>query len=397
MKKSNTHLSNKPLMLLLAIMSPFALLAQAQDVSHSSSYFSNALFNTLLVVILLLGIMVVALGGALKNVINSDFFIEKQKKEGAQKKTGAAKNIGLLLLFMFMNQAAFSQEKIIITAQEDRIGGLDQVTFYTMLTMIGLEILVLGVLFNVFKSILGTNQSAKTPAPAQLKTKSILDKLNDTVELEKEEDILLDHDYDGIKELDNNLPPWWKYGFYLTILVAVVYLINYHITKTAPLQKDEYTRSIKKAELEIAEYMKHSANNVDETTVKLLTDAADLAAGQDLFIATCAPCHGRLGEGTVGPNLTDNYWLHGGGIKDVFKTIKYGWPDKGMKSWKDDFSPIQIAQIASFIHSLQGTNPPKPKDKQGELYIEQNTPSDSAAVIPDTTAKALASELPKEL
>jgi cytochrome c oxidase cbb3-type subunit 3 len=353
------------------------------------------LFNTLLVVIILLAIMVVALGSALKNVIGSDFFREKQKKDTEQKTSGAAKNTGLLLLFLFMSLAAFSQEKVIMAAKDDRIGGLDQFTFYIMMVVIALELLVLGVLFNTFKNVLGSNQTKKSPAKVKPKTKTILDKLNDTVEIEKEESILLDHDYDGIKELDNNLPPWWKYGFYLTILISVIYMINYHITKTAPLQKEEYTRSIKKAEMEIAEYMKNSANNVDESTVKLLTSSADLTAGQDLFIATCAACHGKLGEGTVGPNLTDSYWLHGGGVKDIFKTIKYGWPDKGMKSWKEDFSPVQIAQLTSFIRTLQGTYPPKPKDQQGELYIEQASPADSVTVQSDST-KALISELPKE-
>lgn len=209
---------------------------------------------------------------------------------------------------------------------------------------------------------------------------------------------MLDHDYDGIKELDNNLPPWWKYGFYLTIIIGVVYLVNYHITGISPLQKEEYKLSVKKAEAEVAEYMKKSANNVDENTVKMLSGASDLAAGKDAFIATCAACHGRAGEGGVGPNLTDDYWIHGGSVKDIFKTIKYGWPDKGMKSWKDDFSPMQIAQLTSFIRTLKGTNPPNPKEKQGELYTEQETPApasaDSAAVKTDTT-KALVSELPK--
>jgi len=134
--------------------------------------------------------------------------------------------------------------------------------------------------------------------------------------------------------------------------------------------------------------MKKSANNVDETTVKLLSDNANLAVGKDLFMASCTACHGKLGEGTVGPNLTDDYWLHGGGLKDVFKSIKYGWPDKGMKSWKEDFSPMQIAQLTSYIKTLKGTNPPKAKEKQGDLYTEEVVlVKDSAAVvIADTTA-----------
>ncbi len=95
-------------------------------------------------------------------------------------------------------------------------------------------------------------------------------------------------------------------------------------------------------------------------------------------MASCAACHGKAGEGTVGPNLTDIYWLHGGSIQDVFKSIKYGWPEKGMKSWKEDLSPIQIAQVTSFIHSLKGTNPANGKAPQGDAYSEGgNTPNNA--------------------
>jgi cytochrome c oxidase cbb3-type subunit 3 len=211
-----------------------------------------------------------------------------------------------------------------------------------------------------------------------------LSKLSGAVAVEEEEKIVLDHVYDGIRELDNDLPPWWKYGFYLTILVAVIYMVNYHLIKSSPLQAEEYTLSLAKAEKEVAEYMRNSTNNVDESTVKLLTDASDISSGKDLYLNNCAACHGRSGEGTVGPNLTDEYWLHSGGVKDIFKTIKYGWPDQGMKSWKDDFSPVQIAQITSFIKTLAGTNPPNAKAKQGELYTEDVLPADSSLVKKDT-------------
>jgi cytochrome c oxidase cbb3-type subunit III len=265
-----------------------------------------------------------------------------------------------------------------------------------MVLVIAAELLSLGILFNTFKKILASEKpEKKAEAVVKPKGKTIFDKLNDRVEIEQEESIMLDHDYDGIKELDNNLPPWWKYGFYLTILIAVIYLVNYHITKTAPLQAEEYKISVKKAEAEVAEFLKNSANNVDENTVKMLSAEADLAAGKDIFINACAACHGKFGEGTVGPNLTDDYWLHGGGLKDIFKTIKYGWPDKGMKSWKDDYSPIQIAQITSYIRSLKGTNPPKPKDKQGDLYVEQAV-SDSVSVKQDTVKTLSSIDLRKE-
>lgn len=385
MKRDNFK---KSVILIGSIILPLVSQASEEVAVKTTSYFSNALFNTLLLIIIILAIMVMALGSALKNLISSDLYIEKLKKEKEEKASNTTKALGLATIFSLLSLQTFAEEKVVqAVVKDDRIGGLDQFTFYAMIVTIALELLVIGVLFNTFKTILGpgSKKTVSEPAVAKPKGKTILDKLNDTVELEREEDIMLEHDYDGIRELDNNLPPWWKYGFYLTILVAVIYMINYHITKTSPLQAEEYTLSVKKAEAEIAEYMKTSASNVDESTVKMLTDKSELSAGQDLFIANCSACHGKLGEGTVGPNLTDDYWLHGGSVKDIFKTIKYGWPDKGMKSWKDDFSPVQIAQITSFIRTLKGTNPPKPKDKQGELYTEEAVAGDSTMVATDTT------------
>ena len=195
----------------------------------------------------------------------------------------------------------------------------------------------------------------------------------------------MDHDYDGIKELDNDLPPWWKYGFYLTIVVAFLYMIHYHISGTGDLQAVEYNKEMAKAKAEIAEYMKTAANNVDENTVKLLDNPADIENGKQVYTANCAACHGKLGEGGVGPNFADEYWIHGGSVQDIFKTIKYGFADKGMKSWKEDLSPMQIAQVTSYIRTLKGTNPPNGKAPQGDLYTESGVvASDSTAVVNDS-------------
>ena len=174
-------------------------------------------------------------------------------------------------------------------------------------------------------------------------------------------------------------------SFYGSILFGVIYLIRMYGTQTLPTQLEELAEANKAAEVQKAEYLKLAANNVDENSVKL-SDAAGIAAGKDLFMANCVACHGRGGEGTVGPNLTDDYWLHKGGLKDIFYTIKYGWAEKGMKSWKDDFSPGQIANIASFVTTLHGTNPPNPKEKQGELWIESGTAAtDSTSAVAATT------------
>lgn len=196
----------------------------------------------------------------------------------------------------------------------------------------------------------------------------LLQKLQDSKPVEEEEEIELDHNYDGIRELDNNLPPWWLYGFYASIIFAVIYLVRYHVTHSAPLPLEEYSIEMAQAAQAKEEYLKTAANLVDETNVTQLTEAPKLEAGGKIFATNCAVCHAPDGGGGVGPNLTDAYWLHGGGIKDVFGTIKYGVPSKGMISWKDQLTPQQIQQVASYVLSLQGTTPADPKDPQGDLY-----------------------------
>jgi cytochrome c oxidase cbb3-type subunit 3 len=185
------------------------------------------------------------------------------------------------------------------------------------------------------------------------------------------------HNYDGIKELDNNLPKWWLYGFYACIIFSIVYVYRFHVSHSAPSSIQEYEIAVAKAEVEKEEYLKSAANKVDENTVTLITDATALAEGKKLFGASCAACHGAEGQGVVGPNLTDEYWIHKGSVKDVFKTIKYGVQEKGMKAWKDDFSPVQLAQITSYIKSIKGTKPAGAKEPQGELYKEENTAAEA--------------------
>jgi cytochrome c oxidase cbb3-type subunit III len=202
------------------------------------------------------------------------------------------------------------------------------------------------------------------------------------VPVEREQDILLDHDYDGIKELDNALPPWWKYGFYFTIGVAVLYLLRYHVWKTGPDPRQEYDQEMRVAAAQVETFRKTAGETVDEKTVTM-ADVAGIAEGDKIFHSNCFACHGAKGEGGVGPNLTDNYWLHGGTINDVFKTIKYGYPEKGMQSWQKTYSPTQIKNLASYIKTLVGTNPPNPKAPQGDLFIASKT--DSSKAKSDTT------------
>jgi cytochrome c oxidase cbb3-type subunit III len=183
--------------------------------------------------------------------------------------------------------------------------------------------------------------------------------------LSKEKDMLLDHEYDGIKELDNSLPPWWLYGFYVTIFIAVGYLFHYHILGTGKLQLEEYKSEIANAEASVAAYFEKMGGMVDETNVTLVEEDARLANGRKIYQANCVACHATDGGGGVGPNLTDEYWIHGGTINEVFKIIKYGAAEKGMIAWKDLLGPADMQDVASYVLGFQGTEPANPKDPQG--------------------------------
>ena len=272
-------------------------------------------------------------------------------------------------------------------ASTDFYGGVSYNTFWTMSTVILLELLVifLLVLFikNIFRSI---HPSEKIIVEGQVQSDSWmirtwhrLDKqfFTRAIPLDKEADMLLDHDYDGIKELDNALPPWWKYGFYITIVVAVFYLFKFEVWHTGMNPTQEYAAEMTAAKIEKDAYLASAKENVDENTAVQL-DAAGAAQGKILFAKTCVACHLAEGQGLVGPNLTDDYWIHGGGVKDIFKTIKYGYPDKGMQSWQTVYSPIEIEELETYIKTLRGTHPPNPKDPQGDLYKEVAEIKDSA-------------------
>ncbi len=195
-------------------------------------------------------------------------------------------------------------------------------------------------------------------------------KLSGAKPLASEETLVLDHEYDGIRELDNDLPPWWKYLFYASIVFAVVYLARYHIFGGTN-QYQELEKELAVAERQIAAYNESNKDLINVDNVELLTDAADLAMGETIYMNSCAVCHKDNGAGGIGPNLTDEYWILGGGIKNVYKTISEGGrPGKGMIPWNSELKPIEIAQVSSYVLSLQGTNPPDPKEPEGEIWIE---------------------------
>ncbi len=369
------------------MLSPLSLFCQEQATQKNPSAFSNPLFLVLLSVIILLLIIIVAFSAALKNIAESDILTKKE--------TNNSTHINKTILFLIGIFFVSSLNASVASKNNSGISGLDSMTFYTMVFVIVIELILLTTLLFQFNYLLKQKKSTPEKTVKLSETKIIMS-LTDAVPVEEEHKILLEHNYDGITELDNNLPPWWKYGFYLTIVFAFVYLIYYHVAEIGELQIEEFETEMKIAKQKVDEHMKKSANNVDENTVKLLTEANEIEAGKGVYTTNCAVCHGKVGEGTVGPNLTDSYWLHGGSIVEVFKSIKYGWVEKGMKSWKEDLSPIQIAQVSSFIKSLSGTNPPNGKAPQGDLYSEGANPSlskDSLLKQPNDTIKI---KLPNE-
>ena len=330
--------------------------------------------------IVIMSILLLAIGLLANVVLGAASYYYQKEKEREQQRSGAsaAATVTTLLLILFA-APVFAQTTEAVTAAGATVqaagsfGGLSPTAFYFIVGVIGVELMVIFILLYQLRVFLGKEKLQQQLA-SQVNKKprvSFWDKMNKLKPIEQEESITLHHEYDGIRELDNRLPPWWLYGFYISIFFAVIYLWRYHVSHTAPLSGEELQIAMAKADEQKAEYLKKSANNVDENTVKVLTDAADIAGGAKVFTQNCAACHGKAGEGIVGPNLTDDYWLHGGSIKDVFKTIKYGWPEKGMRSWKDDLSPVQIAQVSSYIKSIHGSNPPNAKAQQGELYKEE--------------------------
>lgn len=233
------------------------------------------------------------------------------------------------------------------------------VTFYKLLTNI--------LLFDKDNI---TKRADKTEFDDRTFLDRMYDKAWSIVPVREESKIDLGHDYDGIRELDNRLPPWWLALFYGSIAFAAIYMYVYHWSGNDWSSQKQWEEQVEKGEAVKQAYLNRMANLVNENNVELLTAPNEIAAGKLIFENyTCQTCHGNMGEGNaIGPNLTDEYWLNGGGVKNIFTTIKYGVPEKGMISWKDQLTPSQMQKVASYIVSLQGTNPPNPKDPQGEIW-----------------------------
>lgn len=198
-------------------------------------------------------------------------------------------------------------------------------------------------------------------------------------DIDQEDDVMLDHDYDGIKELDNVLPPWWVGLFYACVVFAIIYLIRFHVMGDYT-QAEEFVAEMEQSDKQVQEYLKNAPDLMNAEKATLLTDATALEEGKAIYTTNCVACHKADGGGAIGPNLTDKFWILGGGIKNVFNTISEGGRSgKGMVPWKESLKPTEIQKVASYVLSLQGSNPKDGKPAEGDEWVEEGaTPSTEA-------------------
>lgn len=290
------------------------------------------------------------------------------------------------IYYKIFSTVIFSMGMVTAFAETSKASGHSLANMMNLVSVVGAVILIFSVLVVLYSTMQAVIEAKridllKAQGVDVLKEfdlaeqpdffQKIYKKLTNVVPIEKEQDIMLDHDYDGIKELDNSLPPWWVYMFYLSIIFGFFYIPYYHWSDTPRGQLDYYEIEMEEGEKIKRAYLRAQADLVNENNAEPLTEELALTAGESSFKMYCAACHGQSGEGGIGPNLTDSYWLHGGGFKSIFKSIKYGFPEKGMVAWNAQMGASEIHKIASYIKTIEGTSPPNPKEPQGELYTPQ--------------------------
>jgi cytochrome c oxidase cbb3-type subunit 3 len=366
----------------------FATTALAQEGAKvktvTSSY--NQLEILLIILMIILAAVIWGMGQALIAVAGQA--LEKHKK-----KTSVLPAVVLLLGLSLVCNTTMAQDAADEVIKEvPNYGGLSSTAFYMYITVIVVELCTILFLaffiHSLYVELLPEKKAAVVKRSNMAAWWARIDKkfFTKAIPVEREADILLDHDYDGIQELDNNLPPWWKYGFYISIIAAVIYLFNFHVFHYGKNPTEEYMAEMQNAAIEKEIYEAKNKDKIDENNVPM-ADANGLAIAKEIFTAKCYTCHGKLGEGGAGPNLTDDYWLHKGSLNDVYHSIKVGYADKGMQSWEKVYTPKVISYLASFIKTLHGTNPAGAKAPQGDLFTEQVTDSSKAITQEKIPAK----------
>ncbi len=371
--------------LLLISSSIFSQNAPALSSVSAESY---NMVEILLVVIAFILLFVIGGMGQILVALSKQL---SDKTREAQK----GKVLSVLIILSLLCENLFSQTVVAneSTKVVTNYGGISDISFYVLVSVIILEIVTLLFLFfsikRIFAELIPENSSVLVKKSKLVALWVKLDKKIFTkgIPIEHEVDALLEHNYDGIRELDNALPPWWKYGFIITIGFAFLYLLNFHVLGNGKNPIEEYAVEMANAKMAKELYESNNKDKIDEANVPM-AEADGIKRGKEHFLANCIACHGSKGEGGAGPNLTDNYWLHKGSLNDIYYTLKVGFSDKGMQSWALKFNPKEMSEIASFVKTLQGTNPPGAKASQGDLF-EITLPKDSLKTIQQDTLKVL--------
>jgi len=369
------------LVTLFALLAGSPVWAQAAPAAEKNWYLHDGTFWLLIVVALILLYVIYALAEVVV------WGGRKKFTQGVDK----TKMIALLVVsgLLFAGHPAMAQAAEVAAPEAPSAWqSLLNSDFLPLYILISIEVLVIAYL-SLMLVQLSKREQLETTGKAESWIGQVWEKWNYKVPIEREEEMLMaDHEYDGIQELDNTMPPWLQYIFFFTIGFAIVYLWYYHLGGGLT-QEQEYDASMKKAEIELAAYLEKAAANYDENSVVVSTDASVLANGKKTFEQWCVTCHGSVGQGSPSaPNLTDDYWIHGGTINDNFKTVKYGVQGKAMASWKEVLDPKQIFEVVNYVHSLHGSNPPDGKAPEGVLFVQgATTPTDTLATPVDTLAK----------
>lgn len=323
---------------------------EVAEVIVKPNYHRNLNFFYALCVVTIVALLAIfLLSFSIKTLVRSDYFKERLKKAGDKlMDTGAT----LVLIFLAIG-SAFDANAFSLRGPGEGPDGepwllIENSDLWVLLIinliLLGLVWYLRGMFMNFLRMV--RPKAVKGNAvPAAKKWNKIL---TDVVEIENEHEILIDHEYDGIQELDNNLPPWWLWMFYLSIVFSIVYMVHYHVLGTGDSQAKEYEKVMIAKQAEVEEYLKSMAMNVDETTAVLLEDEADLKAGRLIFEENCIACHLADGSGKIGPNLTDKNWIYGYDVKDLFGVIKYGTAN-GMPEHASKLKPTQIQQVSSYV------------------------------------------------
>lgn len=321
------------------------------DVSMETNYILLIMAVLQAVVIITLGSVIKAMGGM------GSFFLDRYKKS----------SVGtVILLFLLIGNDVHAAGAATAEVPASTIfwflAAGNALLFAIMMSQL---IILRGIIGSAAQgTAIGVVPVEEKPSFAD----NLLQRLTRTVKVQNEKDIELDHEYDGIRELDNVLPPWWLWLFYGTIAWSVLYIVNVHVLDIWPQQIEEYEQEMAQARADVEAYLASNAAAVDENTATI--DPSMIASGKAIYDINCKACHGDAGEGTVGPNLTDDHWKNGGGINNIFKTVKYGVPERGMISWKAQLSPVEIHAVSNYILSLHGTNPPNAKAPEGEIWTD---------------------------